>query len=257
MKRFTGILLTLTLGMTLGLSGQPTVDQDLTSREKELLKYFKNSLTMVPQQTKKWIDREAILKECMKPCERAFLHVGGEKFSHAVATTKMYPKKWPVSNHSAITNTIPGEVVMYEILSPEYGIIAPTELDLSASVYVNYEPGQLIVPNGKNLKPYTMKVFSYDLHNPTTVQHSGELKVNSIDRGQWTVKVPGGTFDCVMYSTTYDGKVGPASVEDTCIVFVNPEIGVVARVTRSKVSAFLVYNSDDRYAYVLAEKPTK
>ena len=58
-----------------------------------------------------------------------------------------------------------------------------------------------------------------------------------------------------MYSTTYDGKVGPASVKDTSIVFVNPEVGVVGRVTRNKVSAFLVYNSDDRYAYVLSEKP--
>ena len=255
MKRITGILFALLLGMGMGMSEQPTADQDLSSREKELLKYFKNSLTMVPQRTKKMIDREALIEVCMKPSELMFLHVGGKTFKHSVVETKVYPKKWPVSTRSAVTDTIPGGIVLYEIHSPEYGIIAPTELDLSASVYVNYEPGQLIIPNGKDIKPYTMKVFSYDLHNPTTVQHSGELKVTTYDRGQWTVTTPGGTYDCVMYSTTYDGKVGPASVKDTSIVFVNPEVGVVGRVTRNKVSAFLVYNSDDRYAYVLSEKP--
>ena len=257
MNRIAGIFLVLMLGMTTGMAAQPSTDQELTSREKDLLEYFKDSLSIVPQRTKKMIDRESLIEVCMKPSELTFLHVGGKKFVHTVAKTTVYPKKWPVSSKSAITNTIPSEVVLYEIHSPEYGIIAPAELDLAASVYVNYEPGQLIIPNGKKIKPYTMKVLSYDLHDPTTVQHSGELKVTTADRGQWTVTTPGGTYDCVMYTTIYDGKVGPASVEDSSIVFVNPVVGVVGRVTRNKVSAFLVYNSDDRYAYVLCEKPSK
>jgi hypothetical protein len=71
------------------------------------------------------------------------------------------------------------------------------------------------------------------------------------------VKTPAGEFDCVMFTIKYDGKVGPANVHDTALAFVSPEYGIIARVTRNKISAFLVYNADDRFAYALAKKPAK
>ena len=58
-----------------------------------------------------------------------------------------------------------------------------------------------------------------------------------------------------MYTIRYDGKVGPASVKETAIVFANAEHGCIAKVTRNKGTAFLVYNSDQREALVLVEKP--
>jgi len=229
----------------------------LTSTETSLIKFFDGNLTLKPSTSKDDIDRSTLPKAAMQASSGSFLETfgpgKGKEFTRTVKATKTYPKTWPASTAGAVTETIPGDLVLYQILDPKRGLVAPLGLDMHQAVQVAYEPGELMIPMESKLAAYDMKLKVYSLTDPTKVTHTGDLKVTSTDRGQWTVDVPGGSFECVMYTITYDGKVGPASVKDTAIVFVNAKEGVIAKVTRSKVSAFLVYSADDRFAYVKAK----
>jgi hypothetical protein len=231
--------------------------EELTSKEKAFIKYFGGNLTLKPSLSKDTIKRSDLPSAALKESTATFLETWGPQkgklFTRTIKATKHYPKTWPVSPVGAVTETIPGNFVYYKILDISKGLIAPVELDVHAAIQAAYEPGELLVPIGPKIEPYDMKVLVYNIADPTKVSHSGSLKVTAQDRGQWSVSVPGGTYECVMFTIEFDGKVGPASVKDMAIVFVNLEQGVIARITRTKVSAFLVYNTEDRFSYVLAK----
>ena len=251
------ICVILGIASVLGWTQAATAQATLTRAEKALIKLFDGSLTLTVSTNKDVIDRSSLPAVAMKASKGEFLETfgpnKGKVFTRTIKNTRTYPKTWPKSPVGTITETIPGDVVLYEMLDVERGLVAPLGLDLHQSVQVAYEPGELMVPLGPNVKPYEMKLQVYNLTDPKKVTHTGSLKVSASDRGQWTVVVPGGTFECVLYAIAYDGKVGPANVTDTALVFIDPHEGIVAKVTRSKVSAFLVYNQDDRFAYVKAK----
>lgn len=232
---------------------------DLTSAEQDLIELFGSKLAMKPIKGGTPIDRESLVKAWMTSMTGGFLETHGphkgKVLKRSVTSTKKYPAKWPNKKNGAITINLPGEFVYYEVHDDDRGVMIPTELDIANSVHVVYEPGELALPAGKDTSEYTTSVKVYALHDPGSVEHSGSLRINAQDRGEWNVTTPAGTFPCVMYTIRYDGKVGPASVKETAIVFANAEHGCIAKVTRNKVTAFLVYNSDQREALVLVEKP--
>lgn len=236
-------------------------ENELTSREKELFSHFNGKVKLEASKTKKGIDRSALPLAAMKSSSNEFLEThgphAGKTFVRTVKKTDTYPKTWPISEKGAVTDTLPGDYVYYQILDKERGLITPLELDLHATIQGAYTPGVMMVPISGKVAPYKIKVKVYDLTNPNSVKHTGEFHASATDRGQWIVSTPAGEFECVMYTLEFDGRVGPASVKDTALVFVNPEFGVIARVTRNKVSACLIYNTDDRFAYVLNKKPSK
>ena len=252
------ILLLGLLALAMTGAARPHAASELTSAERDLIKYFEGKLTLKPITTGERIDRAVVAKAWMKPASAEYLETygpnKGKTFTRTVKSTRKYPEKWPYPKAGAITATIPGEFVFYDAMTPDRGVVTRTELDMGASVHVVYEPGEVIIPVGKNIPNYTTDVKVYDLHNPGSVQHTGKLVIDAKDRGDWTVTTPAGTFNCAMFTVTYNGSVGPANVKDTAILFVHPELGCVGKVTRNKVSAFLVYSSDDRVAFVLANR---
>lgn len=64
-----------------------------------------------------------------------------------------------------------------------------------------------------------------------------------------------GEFDCLLLRLDDDGQVGPASVKDTNLRFISPEMGLVASVEGKRVSALLFDNTDTRIAMALQEPP--
>jgi len=96
-----------------------------------------------------------------------------------------------------------------------------------------------------------IQVRVYDIHDPTVIAHSGNLQATYRDLGGYRLEVPAGTFDTRLIRIDLDGKVGPASVEDSVWVFYAQGIGPVAHVNYKDVSAFLFFNQKDRYGAVL------
>ena len=72
--------------------------------------------------------------------------------------------------------------------------------------------------------------------------------------GAYEVTVPAGTFETVLFSWRYDGKVGPARVKDDQYWFFADGLGPVARINMKDISAMLVYRDTSKVAGVLVER---
>ena len=146
----------------------------------------------------------------------------------------------------ALARAADGSVTLLSESNSKEGVVshfAPPE-----PIYVNgMQPG-----DSKSLK---VEVKVYDLDDPDEVTHSGSLDLTYSYIGAYEVTVPAGTYQAALLKWVYDGKVGPATVEDTQYRFLADGVGVVAMVEKKNISALLVYHDDDKYGKVLVESP--
>ncbi|GEM_PF-2076588 len=241
----------LTLAFASG-AASPNAD-DLDADERRMIALLGNSVSIAPSTAS--VDAGAVCEAVLQPGSREYLITHGKgaggRLDITVAEAKRTPAAWPKSDAPPVVMTVPGRSVLYLHRDADGRLVMPTQADLEQSVMVGFEPGELFLPITSDPTPYEMKVKVWDLHDPTDLEHTGSMKVVARDRGTWTVKTPAGDFDCRLYRLDYTGTVGPASVEDTTLVFASAKEGVVARIAGKRVSAFLVYNTDTRFAFVL------
>ena len=86
-----------------------------------------------------------------------------------------------------------------------------------------------------------MKVF--ELSNPDKQIHTGILDIGYRYVGAYKVTVPAGSFDAVLIKWTFNGKVGPASLNDTQYRFFAADVGMVAAIEKMKVSVCILRSS--------------
>ena len=138
------------------------------------------------------------------------------------------------------------------------GIHVPTSINVPNAVISKFDPPEPMILVG--LQPgkactQNTSINVYDIGDPTTVAHSGTLTMEYRDLGGYKVTVPAGTFDARLIKITYKGTVGPANVNDSAWVFYAKSVGPIAFVDHKDVSAFLIYNKDERFAAVLQSLP--
>jgi hypothetical protein len=124
-------------------------------------------------------------------------------------------------------------------------------------VLTRYDPPEPVLRTG--MKPgesrkKTIGIKVYDLTNTERRRHTGSLDLTYTYIGAYEVTVPAGTFETVLFKWEYDGKVGPASVKDTQYWFFGRDIGPVAMIEETSVSAMLIYNDHTKFAHVLVER---
>ncbi|MBW1781656.1 MAG: hypothetical protein JRL30_13050 [Deltaproteobacteria bacterium] len=132
-----------------------------------------------------------------------------------------------------------------------------SEVDLEEDVITRYVPVFSVIYEGMRpgeTRSVETDIGVYDLHDPTDEKYKGRLKVTHTYIGAYEVVVPAGKYRTVLIKSTYNGKVGPASVDDVGYVFYSPGTGIVAAVERSHVSAFLFYNKKTRTPKVLLRR---
>ena len=117
------------------------------------------------------------------------------------------------------------------------------------------EPGLLVGLAPGDSRSSSIAVAVSDLSNPQVVSHKGTLEVTYSYLGAYKVTTPAGTYDAALIKWTYQGKVGPAKVDDTQYRFFAENVGMVATVDKLDVSAFLVYQSHTKFGKVLAQVP--
>jgi len=130
--------------------------------------------------------------------------------------------------------------------------------DLDQGVISRYappEPGLLIGLAPGDSKDFKIAVKVYDLSDPQDVSHEGTLDVTYSYLGAYKVTTPAGTYDAALIKWTYQGKVGPAKVDDTQYRFFADKVGMVASVDKLDVSAFLVYQDHTKFGKLLAQAP--
>jgi hypothetical protein len=123
------------------------------------------------------------------------------------------------------------------------------------SRYEPAEPGLLAGLAPGDSKGFTVAVKVYDLSSPQDLAHEGTLDVTYSYLGAYKVNTPAGSYDAALIKWTYQGKVGPAKVDDTQYRFFADNVGMVASVDKLDVSAFLVYQDHTKFGKLLAQAP--
>jgi hypothetical protein len=133
-----------------------------------------------------------------------------------------------------------------------------SEEDLAQAVITRYspaEPGLLtgLAPGDSRTSSIAVEVA--DLSSPDEISHRGKLKVTYSYLGAYEVTTPAGTYDAALIKWTYQGKVGPADVDDTQYRFFAENVGMVASIDKLDVSALFVYHEHSKFGKVLAAVP--
>jgi hypothetical protein len=133
-----------------------------------------------------------------------------------------------------------------------------TEENTDQGVVTHYEPAEPglltgLAPGDSKAFPVAVKV--YDLSSPQDLAHEGRLDVTYSYLGAYKITTPAGSYDAALIKWSYQGKVGPAKVDDTQYRFFADNVGMVASVDKLDVSAFLVYQDHSKFGKLLAQAP--
>ena len=120
--------------------------------------------------------------------------------------------------------------------------MTPSEMYFVAGL----EPGQ----------PRTQKlaIRMVEADNPDKLKYEGYLNVTYEYIGAHKVTVPAGTFEVAVTKWNYEGKVGPAAINDQQYYFFAEGIGPVALIESKKIVAMVVYRKSIRLTGVLLER---
>ena len=141
--------------------------------------------------------------------------------------------------------------------TPEGDLVMPTVLDPGEGVAVITTPANPFVPSGMQpgeTRYYSQQVSVNYLDDPTDQKYSGSLNGTYTYVGTYQVIVPAGTYQAVLFRVKCQGKVGPASTQNTAYNFFAPGVGMVAMIMQEDVSAFWIYNIDSTAGKVLLSR---
>jgi len=128
------------------------------------------------------------------------------------------------------------------------------EQDTDEGVISRFSPPQPFYVAGMQpgeSKQTTIDVKVYDLKDLEDVSHTGSLNLTYSYIGAYEVTVPAGTFEAALVKWVFEGKVGPASVDDTQYRLMANGPGAVALVDRRNISALLIYHDTSQIGKVL------
>ena len=98
----------------------------------------------------------------------------------------------------------------------------------------------------------TISVKVAPVSDPNQVSHRGDLKCSYEVLGAFRVNSPAGEFDTICVRTRYEGKIGPAEVDDSRYIFYAKKYGPVAIRTFSHVEAMIFYNKTKQKSLLLS-----
>ena len=147
--------------------------------------------------------------------------------------------------------------VIYLLKTAKGGVEIVSTQDQGQGVISRYLPREPIVlpgmrPGDSKLMKTEVKV--YDLSHPDHLTHSGTLSISYSYLGAYQVTVPAGTFQAALFKWNYQGKVGPAEVEDVQYRFFAEDVGTLAMIEKTDVTALLIYRQHTKIGKVLIKK---
>jgi hypothetical protein len=147
--------------------------------------------------------------------------------------------------------------VLYLLKTANGGVEIVSTEDQEQGVISRYLPREPIILPGMNpgdSKHMKTTVKVYDLSHPDHLAHEGFMNITYSYVGAYEVKVPAGTFKASLFKWLYKGKVGPAKVQDIQYRFFAEDVGTVAMIEKTDVTALLVYREHTKIGKVLIKK---
>lgn len=166
----------------------------------------------------------------------------------------------PIKDESGKTTwkeEIGDQFIQYIQLNADGALGKYREDDLELSYSSAFDPGVYVTRNfevGTSLK-FSSKISASKLSHPDKVSFSGKMDTTMTYVGAYEVKTPAGTYPAILMRSEFDIKIGPAKVVDVQYSFYSKGVGRIAEVESLKVSALLIYHSNEKTAKILVEKP--
>jgi hypothetical protein len=148
-------------------------------------------------------------------------------------------------------------IVLFFLKTKDGGVEIVSSQDLHQGVISRYSPREPMLLSNMNpgdTKHMKTAVKVYDLSHPDHLTHEGFMNITYSYVGAYEVKVPAGTFEASLFKWHYKGKVGPAKVEDIQYRFFAENVGTVAMIEKTDVTALLVYQQHTKIGKVLIKK---
>jgi hypothetical protein len=138
------------------------------------------------------------------------------------------------------------------------GLSVTSEQDTNQGVTSRFSPYEpIFVPGLKpgEIRKTKIDVKVYDLSKPTHLSHQGSLDLTLSYIGAYEVHVPAGTFKGSLIKWHYNGKIGPAKVDDVQYRFLAEKVGIAAMIDKRNISAVLIYHDRSKTGKVLVKHP--
>ncbi len=133
-------------------------------------------------------------------------------------------------------------------------VVITGAIDRKEGVRTEFNPAKPLIPRG--LEPGAQRRTStwvrvMDLDKPGRLRHEGELGVTLTHLGNLHVQIGFGEFDVYLLRLEAQGKIGPAKIMHRQYYFYAEDTGLVAFVETRKITAFAIYEKNERQAMVL------
>jgi len=171
-----------------------------------------------------------------------------------------HPKGQPDTSWRA---THSHEWVMFLNTPDDGNVYLASEIDYHQGVITKYSPAiPLLVKGMKSGDNHRMKtaIKVFDVKHTDHLEHKGSMNITVTHLGNHQITVPAGKYEAAILKYDFEGKVGPAKVQDTLYRCFAEGVGVVARVEQKNISAAFFYHDTTKMGMVLAgtkETPKK
>jgi len=137
------------------------------------------------------------------------------------------------------------------------GVRIEGAIDRKEGVKTEFQPPKPLLPKGLLPGQSVMvvsKVRVLDLAHPEKLKHSGELTCTLTHLGSFHSVVPAGEYDAILVRLESRGKIGPAEIHHQQYYFFAEETGLVGFLESRRITAFAIYEKNERQAWVLSRE---
>jgi hypothetical protein len=168
--------------------------------------------------------------------------------------THRYIRKRETPDSERIEYRLNDEESQWFAASEGNDVVITGATDRKEGVRTEFNPAKPLIPRG--LEPggqrrtsSRVRIMGFD--KPGRLRHEGEVDITLTHLGNFHVQIGFGEFDAYLLKLEAQGKIGPAKIMHRQYYFYAEDTGLVAFVETRKISAFAIYEKNERQAMVL------
>ena len=235
-------------------SPQPT--DRLDTIDRELIARLGDGIIGEPIEP---IDPEKLVAAMARPHSAEFRVIEGPQKGKTVQLSVRKEDGGSHANASGLTPSwvleVPG-VITEHLVEDAEGLSASTLVIGTSGMSSTYRPPEPMLLRGiaaGKSKSYVMDVRVHPLAHPEQTKYKGQIRTTYSNRGSYRIQTPAGAFNGTVVRSDYQGKLGPATMNDVDIRIYSPTVGLIAIVTHNRLHAALLLNRD-KHITLLVEK---
>jgi hypothetical protein len=207
------------------------------------------------------IDPAALVRAAMRSSPSQFLMIDGPDKGQHVSVSMHDDVTLPTGEKpiaGQVWSLDVPQVMRQYIIKDKGGLRAPLIVLKPGDYGMSYNPPEpmlLVEVAEGDSKSFEMDVRVLPVKDSTETKYQGRIRTTYTNKGSYRMTTPAGAFDGMVVRCDYQGKVGPATMNDSDLRIYSPEVGLLAIVTHNRLHAMLLVNRDKHIALLLAKDP--